>query len=258
MQVKAFILHLERATGRQANVRRLAEACGLPSEVFPAIDGRLVDPGELERAEGEPAFEPSYPFDLSPGEAGCFLSHRAIWERIAQGADDAALIMEDDAGIEPDAFAKALDLASRHVLRLGYVQFQRRAAAGKRFEVECVGDIHLTVPQVSGLQTTTQLISRQAAARLLDASTEMDRPIDTLVQSHWHTGLRAAEIFPSGVADISTQIGGSTLGAPRRRRLPQLAWRETVRARYRLAVRRLSAKSAAPESGGFADSGEQE
>lgn len=258
MQIKAFILHLERATGRLANVRRLADACGLPSEVFPAVDGRSVDPGELERVAGEQAFAPTYPFDLNPGEAGCFLSHRAIWERIVQGAEDAALVMEDDAGIEPDAFAKALGLASRHVLRLGYVQFQRRPAAGRRFDVDHTDVVHLTVPQVSGLQTTAQLISKQAAARLLDASAVMDRPIDTLVQSHWHTGLRAAEIFPSGVSDISRVIGGSTLGTPTRRRLPQLAWRETVRTRYRLAVRRLSARSAAPECGGFADSGERE
>ena len=254
MQIKAFILHLERATGRLANVRRLAEACGLPSEVFPAVDGRSVEPGDLEGIVREPAFAPTYPFDLGSGEVGCFLSHRAIWKRIARGAEDAALVMEDDAGIEPEAFAKALGLASRHVPRLGYVQFQRRPAAGRRYDVDHSDVVHLTVPQVSGLQTTAQLISKQAAARLLEASTAMDRPIDTLVQSHWHTGLRVAEIFPSGVADISRSIGGSTLGTPTQRRLPKLAWREAVRTRYRLAVRRLSAQSAAPECGGFEDS----
>ena len=237
MQIKAFILHLERATGRLANVRRLAEACGVPSEVFPAVDGRSVDPDDIEGVAREPAFAPAYPFDLNPGEVGCFLSHRAIWKRIARGAEDAALVMEDDAGIEPEAFAKALGLASRHVTRLGYVQFQRRPAAGRRYDVDHSDVVHLTVPQISGLQTTAQLISKQAAAR----------------QSHWHTGLRAAEIFPSGVADISRSIGGSTLGTPTQRRLPKLAWREAVRTRYRLAVRRLSAQSAAPECGGFAD-----
>ena len=38
---------------------------------------------------------------LSRGTIGCFLSHRSVWEKIAEGDDEYALVLEDDANFGP-------------------------------------------------------------------------------------------------------------------------------------------------------------
>ena len=116
------------------------------------------------------------------------------------------------------------------------------------------GEAALVVPELGGLRTTAQMVSKAAAAHLLACSEVMDRPVDTFVQSHWHTGLRPAAISPSGVRDIAGHLDGSTIQGGRKSVLSRIG-REVARARYRAAVARLSRASAAPAEGGFAGQG---
>lgn len=245
MKVNALILHLVRATGRRENAGHLLKACGLEGEIFPAIDCADLSPTELRRPVGDHIFKPYFPFDLNDGDIGCTLSHRAMWAEIVKRDVDAMLIMEDDAGIEPDTFADALALATKHIEKLGYIQFQTRLRPGPVTEIDTQGQARLIVPEVGGLRTTAQMVSKQAAAHLLDRSEMFDRPVDTLVQSHWFTGLRPAMIYPSGVFENSQAVGGSTIRPNPKPFLYKLK-REFVRARYRTAVRRYSRKSPAP------------
>lgn len=95
------------------------------------------------------------------------------------------------------------------------------------------------------------MVSRTAAAHLLALSDPFDRPVDAFVQSHWHTGLRPAMIYPSGLADIGEELDGPVT------RPDDQAWTEKItreyhRARYAASVSRLSRLSTAPTSGGFA------
>lgn len=248
----AFVLHLTRASGRRENARRLRDQCGPAGEIWPAVDGSSISSSELAGAVGSHLFEPAYPFGLKTGEIGCFLSHRQIWAEIQNRKIDAALIVEDDAGIEPEAFTDALDLARQHIEELGYIQFQTRAAEGRKTLIDKAGTCVLTVPVIGGLRTTAQMVSRRAAAHLLRLSEVIDRPVDTFVQSHWHTGLRPAAIHPSGVGDIADRLDGSTIQTGRKPFFERLR-REVVRSRYRRAAARLSHRSAAPSGGGFGD-----
>ncbi|MFD2856636.1 hypothetical protein ACFSZS_20330 [Seohaeicola zhoushanensis] len=93
-------------------------------------------------------------------------------------------------------------------------------------------------PFLTPLRTSAQLVSRRAAERLLSLTEPFDRPVDTFLQMHWHTGLRLGVISPSGVTDRAEVVGGSTIGA--KKSLVERFAREWHRARYRAAVRRLS------------------
>lgn len=250
MQVHAFILHLVRATARRQNAHDLLDACGVDGVIWPAVDGAAMSSTELAATVGAELFAPRYPFALKTGEIGCFLSHRQIWAEIQTSGADAALIIEDDAGLDPDLFDDALDLACTHIGTLGYIQFQTRAHKGPSRLVDTAGTCALVLPELAGLRTTAQLVSRQAAAHLLALSDPFDRPVDTFVQSHWHTGLRPAMIYPSGVTDAAAQTGGSTIQAGPKPFLDKIG-REVSRARYRAGVARLSRASGAPQDGGF-------
>jgi len=159
---------------------------------------------------------------------------------------DAALIIEDDAGLEPALFDKALSLAQANITELGYIQFQTRPPRSSARLIDTNAPCRLLLPTVGGLRTTAQLVSRDAAARLLDVSRVFDRPVDTFVQSHWQTGLRPAMILPSGISEIADLLDGSTIQSARKSLAEKLG-REFRRGLYRRAVARAARHSPAPE-----------
>lgn len=245
MERQAFVLHLTRARARRANAETLAHTCGLPGEIWAAVDGAALAPAALRAQLGVGLFAPRYPFVLRPGEIGCFLSHRQIWAEIIRRDLDHALVLEDDVALDPGRFPEALALATRHVRTRGYVQLQNRPARGPARLLDQAGGCRLTLPEVAPLRASAQLISRDAAARLLERSDSFDRPVDTFVQSHWFTGLRPGVVFPAGVRTISDRLDGSTIQGGRKP-LSEKLWREGARFLYRRRVRRLSRQSPAP------------
>lgn len=234
MNLMGLVIHLERATDRRAQADALVSQ--LPfAALLPAVDGAALDAEARARAFHPGLLKPAYPFDLRPGEIGCFLSHRAAWARLVESDAEAALIIEDDMALET-GFADALALAQRHVRQMGYIQFQTRAVMAP--EIDREGQSLLMQPELTPLRTSGQLVARWAAERLLTLTEPFDRPVDTFLQMHWHTGLRLGVISPSGLVDRTGAIGGSTIGA--KKGLTERLTREWHRARYRAAVRRLS------------------
>lgn len=243
MAMRAYVLHLLRAERRRDNAHALLENCGVAGGIWPAVDGSAISSADLSQSYGADLFEPPYPFALRTGEIGCFLSHRQIWADLQDRPEDAALIIEDDAGLDMDLFPLALTLAEKHVQELGYIQLQTRPGKGPSRLVDKNGPCALVVPEVAGLRTTAQVVAKWAAAELLARSDPFDRPVDTFVQSHWHTRLRPAMVEPSGVLEIADQLDGSTIQGARKSLWEKLR-REVARSRYRSAVRRLSRDAA--------------
>ncbi|QYX56242.1 glycosyltransferase family 25 protein [Roseovarius sp. SCSIO 43702] len=246
MEICAFILHLTRASARRENAQSLRDTCGLPAEIWPAVDGAAMSATELEARVDAGLFTPTYPFSLRTGEIGCFLSHRQIWAEIVRRDLDAALILEDDAGLDPVLFDRALDLARVHVSALGYIQFQTRPPRSNARLIDTNDPCQLLLPVVGGLRTTAQIVHHEAARRLLETSSRFDRPVDTFVQSHWQTGIRPAMILPSGISEIADRLDGSTIQGTGKS-LAEKASREVKRGLYRRAVARASRHSPAHE-----------
>ncbi len=245
MQAHAFILHLTRARGRRENAHALLKNCGLPGEIWAAVDGKALEPEDLTSEVATQLFLPTYPFALKPGEIGCFMSHRQIWAEIVRRDLDHALVLEDDVSLDADVFPKALALAARNVATYGYVQLQNRPAGGPARLIDQEGPCRLTLPTVAPVRASAQLISREAAAQLLERAHRFDRPVDTYVQSHWHTGLRPAVVYPAGVSTISDKLDGSTIQTGRKG-LGERLWREAARFVYRRNLARYSRQSPAP------------
>ncbi|QIE45400.1 glycosyltransferase family 25 protein [Pseudohalocynthiibacter aestuariivivens] len=247
MAMRVYVLHLLRAEKRRQNARDLLRNCGVAGSIWPAVDGAAMSSTDLNQSYGADLCEPAYPFALRTGEIGCFLSHRQIWADMQDRSEDAALIIEDDAGLDLPLFQQAMALATEHVHDLGYIQLQTRAPRGPSRLIDKNGPCALVLPEVAGLRTTAQVVSRTAAAQLLARSDPFDRPVDTYVQSFWHTGLKPAMITPSGVLEIADQLDGSTIQSADKT-LWEKARREVARARYRAAVRRISRKTPTPVS----------
>jgi len=240
---KTFIIHLQRAKGRKAQVRDLSEKSPFAVEIIDAVDGKLLTQTAIDACYTDaPRLAPAYPFGLNAGEIGCFQSHRRAWQKIVDQDLTAGLVFEDDVFIDPDVFNAALEAAKTWVDQYGFIQFQVRAVAADSQKLEHVGGCKLLRPVPSLLRCSAQLISNRAARRLLDVTRTFDRPVDVVLQMHWLTGVQPVCVVPAGVFDRTRETGGSTLS--KKRSLIAKLVREYQRYRYRSQIRKLSNKNA--------------
>lgn len=238
---KSFIIHLQRATGRKAQVRDLISKSPFEAEIVDAVDGAKLSQAEIDACFSEkPLWQPVYPFGLNVGEIGCFQSHRRVWQKIVDQDLTAGLVLEDDVQIDPVVFEPALDAAKTWVQDFGYIQFQVREVAPDSPEVGQIDSYRLLRPVPTILRTSAQLVSNATAKRLLEVAARFDRPVDTFMQMYWKTGVRLVCVVPAGVADRTQETGGSTLSLKRPMRAKIL--RELKRFNYRRKILRLSRK----------------
>jgi len=238
--IEAFIIHLARAAARRPQVDRILAASPVPATILDAVDGRALSPADIDAVYSRQSLHaPHYPFAMTVGEIGCFLSHRKAWQAIVDTGLEAGLVIEDDVEIDAPVFARALALARLHVQRHGIVQFQVREIAHPGPSVAFDRDLRLTRPVQVPLRASCTLYSRRAAQQLLAQTLPFDRPVDGHIQLHWVTGLRPCIVIPSGVCDRGGEIGGTTIQA---RNVPWLRRirRELLRPIYRARIRALS------------------
>lgn len=209
-----FVIHLDRATAREAQVDALCDASPFPARVVSAIDAR-DPPGAGAEAWGlyEPGLlMPRYPYALRDSEVACFRSHRKCWTMIVEQDLDAALILEDDVEIDRSGFAAALDLAMPAMADGDFIRFPYKRREDEGQEVARNGDIVLRRPREVALGMQAQIVTRDAAIKLLAATRVFDRPVDCLLQMPWIHGARVLSVWPSGISERSGELGGSTIG----------------------------------------------
>jgi GR25 family glycosyltransferase involved in LPS biosynthesis len=207
---KAYILHLERAVSRAANVKALEAGLPIESEIVAAVDGARLSPAEIDQAYARRRFRPRYPFALTATEVGVFLSHRAIWRRIVYDECDFGLVFEDDAQVDPALLAALIEFVTAERTAWEYVLMPAAPIRGGA-TVARRGGLALIRPDVPPLRAIGQIVSRAAAERLLDRTLPFDRPVDTLLQMNWVTGQTVLVASPSPVRDVSRETGGTTV-----------------------------------------------
>lgn len=249
MAMRSLIIHMPGSTKRRPNVDQLLR--DLPrAQVVDAVDGR--DPDQIADLPCHPGnlHRPHYPFALKPAEIGCFASHRKCWQLIVDMGWDHALIVEDDMEVSPRDLARSLTLISAHMTPKMFIRLPAKNREKNGVPLARAGDACLLLPRKIGLQTGGQVVGRAAARRLLAASAEIDRPIDTWLQMHWITGQPIHTLLPSGLREIADQMGGSTI--QEKTRTSGKLMRELQRGWYRAQVRmRPQRPSRRPYFGAF-------
>lgn len=208
--MNSLIIHMSTSTARHANVARLLQ--DLPdAQVVEAVNGR--DPTQVAdvRTHSGNLHSPSYPFALTPAEIGVFQSHRKCWQMIVDQGWDYAMIVEDDLAVSRPELDRALQLIHQNMTPDMYLRLPPKMRELPADVVARDGDMALILPKRIGLQCCCQVVGRDAAQRLLDGSTQIDRPVDTWLQMHWVTGQKLHALLPNGLSEIANQIGGSTI-----------------------------------------------
>jgi GR25 family glycosyltransferase involved in LPS biosynthesis len=98
--IPVFVISLARAADRRSQIMRHLAKVGVEATLVDAIDGAAMS--EAERAA---LVAPGQSFH--PGVVGCYMSHITIYRRMVEQSIPLALILEDDALLNP-AFVPAL------------------------------------------------------------------------------------------------------------------------------------------------------
>lgn len=102
--MRTYVINLPREVERRAAIEAQLRVSGLDYHFVDGIDGqRLTD--EERSALVDEAAVARFPRWLTPGMIGCMLSHRLVYELIAQAQNGPALVLEDDAVIAPQLAA---------------------------------------------------------------------------------------------------------------------------------------------------------
>jgi GR25 family glycosyltransferase involved in LPS biosynthesis len=241
--MKAYVIHLERATGRRGQVEKIRASLPMPLEIVPAVDGAALSAEAFRARYRRTLFQPRYPFELRAGEIGCFLSHRKCWEMIASGDDAGALIIEDDVNIDAALFARMLPFVESRSGEEAYLRFPVKAGreTGKvLFEKD---RLSIFAPITPGLGTQGQYVGRAAALALLKATELFDRPIDSFLQMRFQHHVPILSTSPMVMEEISADIGSSLIQG-KDKPLSKKIGREILRPIYRWKVASANKKYA--------------
>jgi len=93
--LKVFVISLQTSLDRRSRVTDMLKAIGLEFEFFDAVDGRSLDHKSY--------VAPDAPWELLPGEVGCYLSHLGVWRKVVNERVEVSLVLEDDALFDASA-----------------------------------------------------------------------------------------------------------------------------------------------------------
>jgi glycosyl transferase family 25 len=111
-QIPVFIINLDSSPERFVHAEQQLQALGIQPQRFRGVYGKDLSPAEVEACYDKAANQQYFRRSLSPGEIGCYLSHRGVWQLMVEQNLDVAIVLEDDIDVEA-RFAEAMAQISR-------------------------------------------------------------------------------------------------------------------------------------------------
>jgi glycosyl transferase family 25 len=205
-----LIIHLERSVERKSQVRKLIKNLPYRTKVVEAVDGRNPD-NDFSKNYTKGLIRPRYPFSLRSAEIAAFQSHRKCWQEVFDRDLEAALIVEDDVEIIDGEFMAAVKLAMKEINIGDLIRFPIKLREKPRNRSVIQDNISIFEPTLVGLGMVAQIVTYDAARRLLESTESFDRPVDAYLQLRWKHGVRILTLWPNGVREISSSLGGSLI-----------------------------------------------
>ena len=108
-----FVVSLARATKRRDAIARHLDSLNISHEIVNAVDGKNFDLSEYEdRLQHIGECEKRLGVMFDRGSIGCYLSHYQIWERMVRENIPFAIVLEDDAVLQPNFMQTVSDVVN--------------------------------------------------------------------------------------------------------------------------------------------------
>lgn len=208
--MRIIVINLDEDVERLRCVENRMADLGLGWERLSAVHGTRLTPAH--EAEIDRGAQARRGLRFSPGEIGCWLSHRTAQRMVAEGGDDMALVLEDDVCIH-ESLPEVLEELDRgaaggfDIIRLH--RFKQRRQYPPIRSIGAGRTIGLVRPADSGAQAC--VISREAARVLIDRVPRMVHLADHTLYQHWTHGLIVCSVDPPLI--LHDDRGRSSIGA---------------------------------------------
>ena len=206
-----LIIHLKRSLERKPQVRKLKKDLPYRTKIVEAVDGNKPN-NDFSKSYIPRLLRPRYPFSLRSSEVACFKSHQKCWQEILARGLEAALIIEDDVDIIDGEFKAAIKVAMKEIKMGDLIRLPIKPREKPRNKFMKHENISIFEPTLVGLGTQAQIVTCDAAKQLLEKTEHFDRPIDVYLQLRWIHGVRILTLWPNGVREHSSSLGGSLIG----------------------------------------------
>jgi len=243
--IDIFVISLDDATERRENATRQLDALRMPFRFYDAVRAAdALSDGHLEGCD-EYDWLLNSGRNPTPGELGCFASHRNLWQTCVEFGRP-ILIMEDDFQLLDD-FAGAVDEAGKQVERFGYLRLQTETRA-RHSHVADAGRFEVRRYTYAPHSLMCYAVTPEVAERWVELTATACEPVDVFVKKFWVHGQPLYGLYPSTVTEsafsIATGIRGRTekprkeFRTARRRFVNKIGWlwrRIAFNVRQRLA-----------------------
>lgn len=213
-EIKVVVINLPTSRERREYISQRLSQLGISYSFFDAINGRDgSDPRLHLYNDANRLFEKGH--SLSPGEQGCFASHRAVWEHsVKENAN--ILVLEDDVELSddlPSILESCRSLLDKHnYIRLGRGTAKRSLKFLRKWrEEERVAGKYVMVKYLRGPSCAhAYLITPGAASKFLSASQQWWWPVDDYMDMEYLNGQCNYGIEPPLVQQrgVASDIGG--------------------------------------------------
>ncbi|WP_169306180.1 glycosyltransferase family 25 protein [Paracoccus hibiscisoli] len=170
-----FVLTLPGDDARRAPLMAQLDASGVRAQLIFGVDGRRGLPAGCEAEIDRDAARIHMGRNMTDGEFACALSHRAIYRRVLDEGLPGAIILEDDAILQPgfDTVVREPRLAEMPLVLMDYAYGRALPLTGRP-----VGSVTAHRVALSCTMANAYFISATGAAALLRASTPVTRCAD--------------------------------------------------------------------------------
>lgn len=205
--IPIYVISLKGAQERRAFMSEQLDTLGLPFRFYDAVDGRGWDvPAHLsyDKAKRRAFFGK----DLSGGEMGCLLSHRAIYEKMLREGTPEVLVLEDDAILHAD-LPKVLGALERMGEPYDLIRFlgsDKVAKLEQKIVAPITGQYTLNRLCTTPGGAHAYIITQAGAQKLLKHMQRNFLPVDTLMGHVWMTGIKGYIVQPGlAVHDLARE-----------------------------------------------------
>lgn len=221
MSWPVFVINMAKNTTRMEHAAAELERVGLAFTRFEAVDGRALPSDEVARIYDPIANLTRARHPMVGPEIGCYLSHLAIWEKIAAGKAEGAIILEDDFTCADD-FAHVLEAVAQDQGDWDILKLFSARKGQKLLDARPLSEGHeIAVPYKVPNTTLGYAIRRDSAARLARDVLPVSRPIDEDHKHFWEMGLRIALVSPPPLAFGEQSAETGTITAARHHKSKQ-------------------------------------
>ena len=212
-QIPVFVINLDSSPERYQHAEQQLQALGIGAQRFRGVYGKDLSAAEVDACYDKAANLQHFRRSLSPGEIGCYLSHRGVWQQMVDQHIEVAIVLEDDIEVDPrlpQAIGQVSGLTGWDHIKLSDDRdtppFQRKSLHDGFELVNFKRVPNCATGYIMSLSGANKMLSRNKFFRPVDLDLQFGAELDLQLFS-----LQPYTIWPSSKFDsVINRISGGT------------------------------------------------